>query len=47
MDETGKAYPDLNLLSTKASFAMYALYRTKYTRMLVDKVGELQRNNFV
>ena len=42
IDETGKEYNDLKVLSTKASFGMYALYHTAYTKKLIDKVKSLQ-----
>ena len=41
IDETGKMYNNLKLLSTKASFAMDALYHSSYTKKLVDKISPL------
>ncbi len=42
VDEHGTVYPHKRLLSTKASFGMYALYRTDYTHTLLKKVSALQ-----
>jgi len=42
IDEKGTVYPNQKTLSTKASFAMYALYRTPYTQKLIDAIAKLQ-----
>jgi len=42
VDEHGTPYQDKRLLSTKASFAMYALYRTSYTQKLMDYIMKVQ-----
>ena len=42
IDETGKEYNDLKVLSTKASFGMYVLYNTSYTKKLMDKIKGLK-----
>jgi hypothetical protein len=41
IDEKGNLYQDKKLLSTKASFAMHALYRSDYTQKLLDTVSKL------
>jgi len=41
IDETGKVYNDMKLLSTKASFAMDALYHTAYTAKLIEALKPL------
>jgi len=42
VDEKGELYPNKKLLSTKASFGMYALYRTDYTQSLMKRIASLQ-----
>ena len=42
IDEFGKEYNELKQQSTKASFAMHALYDTPYTKKLVDNLAELK-----
>ena len=42
INDSGDIYNDKKLLSSKASFAMNALYHTDYTKKLVDKVSILQ-----
>ncbi len=42
IDDNGDVYDDKKSLSTKASFAMNALYHTDYTKKLLDKVITLQ-----
>ena len=41
VDSRGNPAPQFRTLSTKAAFGWYALYRTAYTRALVDRVREL------
>lgn len=42
IDETGKVHNDMKLLSTKAAFAMDALYHTEYTAKLMKKLKPLR-----
>ena len=42
IDEKGKVYNDMKLLSTKASFSMDALYHTPYTTKLMGAVSKLK-----
>jgi hypothetical protein len=42
VDEKGKVYNTLKQLSTKAAFAMYALYRTPYSEKLLSAVKGLK-----
>ncbi|RUM46297.1 MAG: hypothetical protein DSY46_00210 [Hydrogenimonas sp.] len=42
IDETGEIHNDMKLLSTKAAFAMDALYHTDYTERLIKKVDPLR-----
>ena len=42
IDESGKEYNDLKVLSTKASFGMYVLYNSEYTEKLINKIKSLQ-----
>jgi hypothetical protein len=42
IDENGKIHNDMKLLSTKAAFAMDALYHTDYTALLMKKVASLR-----
>jgi len=42
IDENGKLFNHLKLLSTKASFAMDALYHTPYTQKLIDTIAKLE-----
>lgn len=44
IDEKGKVYNEMKQLSTKASFAMDALYHTDYTKKLVARLEPLQSN---
>ncbi|RUM69930.1 MAG: hypothetical protein DSZ09_05065 [Sulfurovum sp.] len=41
IDETGKMHNNMKLLSTKASFAMDALYHSSYTKKLIKKISPL------
>jgi len=40
--ETGEEFNALKTLSTKASFGLYVLYHTAYTKKLMDKIKTLQ-----
>ncbi len=42
IDENGEVHNDMKLLSTKASFAMDALYHSDYTQKLMEKLKPLQ-----
>jgi len=42
IDENGEVHNDMKLLSTKASFAMDALYHSDYTAKLMDRLKPLQ-----
>lgn len=42
IEETGKVRNEMKVLSTKAAFAMDALYRTEYTQRLIDAISELK-----
>lgn len=42
IDETGKVHNDMKLLSTKAAFAMDALYHSEYTAKLMKKLKPLR-----
>ncbi len=42
IDDNGKVHNDMKQLSTKASFAMDALYHTEYTKKLIKKVNSLK-----
>lgn len=41
IDEKGKVHNNMKLLSSKASFAMHALYNTDYTTKLLEKIEPL------
>ncbi len=45
IDEKGKVHNDMKQLSTKASFAMSALYDTKYTKKLMIEINKLKSEN--
>lgn len=42
IDEEGTPQPDKKILSTKASFALYALYRSPYSKKLIEAVAKLE-----
>jgi len=44
IDESGKIHNDAKILSTKASFAMNALYHSEYTAKLIGKIQSLRSN---